>query len=496
MQNIPKIVRERLQTTAAASLSADPASANLSSGNHPDADALTAFAERSLPERERAVVLQHLARCGDCRDIVALALPATEPVETATKAHARGWLTWPALRWGFVAAGVVAIASLGIVQYQRRTDKMASKSSARFEVAANQATNPTADQTANQIKDQLSAPSVSSGMAKKADNLQPPPPSALVDSEGANDSTIYDKKSTARVIVPEVRAQQPQAENHHGAGAFVGGPLPHGPRLANQWQQQNPLQNQAPASAATSPFAKQQAAGGLTANMRVPAASESVAVEAQQAQVETKAQNLDAGQVKDLPAAPERRNDEYISARIGKAKPAATAQTGSGGAAPVAAFPAPAPAQATGGLMLTSSALVPRWTINSAGGLQRSFDQGLTWQAVDVNANPAYLQIAGKASREKNKEASQGLKRDASAPIFRAVAASGPDVWAGGSGGALYHSHDAGNHWTRVTPTSAGAVLTGDIVSLEFPDMQHGKVSTSSGEVWTTSDAGQTWQKQ
>ena len=495
MQSIPKIVRERLQAaTVAASLPADPASANLSSGNHPDADGLTAFAERSLPERERAVVLEHLARCGDCRDIVALALPATEPVETATKAHARGWLTWPSLRWGFVAAGVVAIASLGIVQYQRRPEKMASNSPARFEVAANQAINQTADQTANQPKDQLSAPSVASGMAKKADNLQPPPPSALVDSEGANDSTIYDKKSTARVIVPEVRAPQPQAENHHGAGPAVGGPLPHGPRLANQWQQQNSLQNQAPA--ATSPFAKQQAAGGLTANMRVPAVSESVAVEAQQAQVETKAQNLDAGQMKDLPAATERRNDEYISARIGKAKPAAPPQTGSGGAPPVAAFSAPAPAQATGGLMLTSSAPVPRWTINSAGGLQRSFDQGLTWQAVDVNANQAYLQIAGKAPPEKSREASQGLKRDASALIFRAVAASGPDVWAGGSGGALYHSPDAGNHWTRVTPTSAGAMLTGDIVRLEFPDMQHGKVSTSSAEVWTTSDAGQTWQKQ
>ena len=66
MQNVPKIVRDRLQAAAPAV-------------NHPDADLLTAFAERSLPEHERTVVLEHLARCGDCRDIVALALPEPSP---------------------------------------------------------------------------------------------------------------------------------------------------------------------------------------------------------------------------------------------------------------------------------------------------------------------------------------------------------------------------------------------------------------------------------
>ncbi len=45
-------------------------------------------------------------------------------------------------------------------------------------------------------------------------------------------------------------------------------------------------------------------------------------------------------------------------------------------------------------------------------------------------------------------------------------------------------------------PASAGTVLTGDVVSLEFPDMQRGKVSTSTAEIWTTTDDGQTWQKQ
>src|SRR5271165_7368620 len=100
MQNVPKIVRERLRA-------ATPAV------NHPDADVLTAFAEHSLPGLERDVVLEHLARCGDCRDIVALALPVADPVESAVKPSPTGWLTWPTLRWAFVAAGVFVIASVG-----------------------------------------------------------------------------------------------------------------------------------------------------------------------------------------------------------------------------------------------------------------------------------------------------------------------------------------------------------------------------------------------
>ena len=146
-----------------------------------------------------------------------------------------------------------------------------------------------------------------------------------------------------------------------------------------------------------------------------------------------------------------------------------------------------------------ASTLPARWAINAAGALQRSYDQGNTWQPVDVNANSASvsssLEVVAKTSRAE-KDTAKALKRDGSSPVFRAVAAVGSDVWAGGSGGALYHSLNAGNQWIRVVPTSAGATLTGDIIRLEFPDSQHGKISTSTSEVWTTSDDGQTWQKQ
>ncbi len=107
MPNVPKVVRERLEA-------ATPAV------NHPDADVLTAFAERSLPELERAIVMEHLARCGDCRDVLALAVPAMEPAEASAGAVRGRWFAWPTVRWALVAAGIVAIASVGVVQYQRR----------------------------------------------------------------------------------------------------------------------------------------------------------------------------------------------------------------------------------------------------------------------------------------------------------------------------------------------------------------------------------------
>jgi photosystem II stability/assembly factor-like uncharacterized protein len=73
---------------------------------------------------------------------------------------------------------------------------------------------------------------------------------------------------------------------------------------------------------------------------------------------------------------------------------------------------------------------------------------------------------------------------------FHAVASIGADVWAGGTGGALYHSTDAGEHWAKVsfaTPSS--------VVRITFTDPANGEVKTSSGEIWTTQDNGATWKR-
>ena len=187
MQNVLKIVRERLKAAVPAV-------------NHPDADVLTAFAERSLPELERAVVLEHMARCGDCRDIVALALPATESVQEVIIAAPSGWLTWPALRWGFVAAGVIAIASLGILQYQRH-----SQSS----MTAYKASAPEA--VAKVAKNESLPTPAAPAPAERRDKIEAPSAPAFTDALDTTNAAADEKKSTARSEAAPAPASSPPA---------------------------------------------------------------------------------------------------------------------------------------------------------------------------------------------------------------------------------------------------------------------------------------------
>ena len=79
----------------------------IQSAQHPDADALSAFAENALSAHQRETVLSHLAECADCRSIVYLAQETAaddaaleDPVIAVTPARKpwfAGWrVLWPA----------------------------------------------------------------------------------------------------------------------------------------------------------------------------------------------------------------------------------------------------------------------------------------------------------------------------------------------------------------------------------------------------------------
>lgn len=481
MQNVPKIVRERLKAAP-------------SPGSHPDADLLTAFTEQSLPEVERATVIEHLARCAACRDIVALALPATEAVETSIAPVRTRWLTWPVLRWGFVAAGIVAIASFGVVQYQH---------SAHSTMTASQVS-PRPESTATEARSHLPAPPAAATPAEKKEDK------AYISAGSASASRAKADVDQSNLIARADVTQAPIHQRRAMAGALggaIGGPIRSGPSVA--WQQHGAAQVQAPAPAPPSAFAKQQATATSKA-LQVPSVAETVEVTGQAVQVEAQANQKT--ELRNQPEEPQGQYDYYGASGVGKAKPAATTEAAAAApsAQPVVSTTTqqqlqtpegklPINGRDTAGLVVLS----PRWTISATGVLQRSFDQGNTWQDVNVvasaapSANFTSLDVTAETALPKEKDArKKPLKRPAALPTFRAVAANGAEVWAGGTHGALYHSIDAGNHWTRILPASAGAILTGDIVSLEFPDSQLGKITTSTSEIWTTTDDGQTWQKQ
>jgi len=477
MEKVPQIVRERLRVA-------------MPLVNHPDADVLTAFAERSLPELERAIVLEHLARCGDCREVVALALPEFVPVTAQTARSRSGWLTWPALRWGFAVAGVAVVASLGVVRYRHQTAPgVAGKDVTKFVSLAK-----------NDAVASLPAATVKEPAPAAAGKQQTKIPSASLAKSEMNEPVASLKKK----LRDEASVAGLVASGRAAGAGTLGGPLPHGPRVAyqnqsNQWQTQNNFVANAPPPPTAAP-ATQQAQSQSAVSTQVPAQTQTVRVDTVTPVIET--QNLGGGNL-DLPNQPistPPADDGYAESRVEKSKSGETALT----VGPTKVLAGSPPA----GSQLDYLSTPPRWAITSSGTLQRSYDQGTSWQDVPVKSSPggavSGMMMVAREAASPSKPAAPAKAKDTAkqgaavdTPIlFRAVAAIGNEVWAGGTAGRLYHSSDAGSHWMQVVPSSGNVALSGDIVTLDFSDAQHGRVMTSTREIWLTTDAGQTWQKQ
>jgi len=99
---------------------------------HPDAEMLSAFAEQALDASERAAVLKHLAICGRCREVVALASEAAG-VEVAALRHeiARPRKWWR--RWSLALAPAAALAATAVAVYVHVRNVERSAEVARLE---------------------------------------------------------------------------------------------------------------------------------------------------------------------------------------------------------------------------------------------------------------------------------------------------------------------------------------------------------------------------
>ncbi len=399
MQDIPKIVLERLAQTLAADA-------------HPDADLLTAFAERGLAEAERGRVMEHLARCGDCREVVAWALPTTEEIATPIVAASKDWLSWPVLRWGVVAAGIAAVTSVGVMQYRQRSLRNEAPASAL--VARNE---------------------------PAAAAVQSTPPAV--------------KKATEATVRPLAKKQT--------AAEATGDSVPS-------------TQSYSLDGRPTRPSPRQQTA--------MPASSQAIASGSLETAQNQPADRLVLNQRDQRSLQGAVTNEDVVKAK---------APTLSQSSAATLASPN-VPLQTAPSLMMRA---LPLWAISSVGGLQRSFDAGHSWE--DVNIVPLAVsnppqpanKVAGEAQSKKQAGAEVAQRL-----VFRVVAAIGPEVWAGGANAVLYHSADSGTQWTRISPSHGDAALTGDITTIQFSDAQHGTITTSAGEVWMTTDSGQTWLRQ
>jgi hypothetical protein len=450
MQDLPRIVLNRLQEV-------DGAEA------HPDADLLTAFVERSLADSERARMLEHLALCADCRAIVTFALPATEAVTLPQLSvpAANRWFNWRVLQWGVVAAGILAVASIGVVQHRQRQFQLKRETLASTHTAQNETVAT------------VQVPQPSPELFERRPVV--PQNDPQTEAQTGERQTAVRKKlqsSTQNTLSVDSAVAESRAMRSGGSVGGVAGGIGSGfaPKAKDEMAVTSAGRTSAPRPGP---------------QFAVPPSSQMVEVQTAEASTVATAQSQISDQLiqnqKELPL----QNRSATNLDVVKAKAPTVPEGTSSGAS----------AQTGSSQKFPQASNVPqRWIISSSGVLQRSFDAGTTWEDVDVNS---VAQVSASksdlvASNDKNEKK---VRKELVQPrlVFRAVTAIGSEVWAGGNGAMLYYSDDSGAHWVRVLPSSASRVFTGDVTAIEFSDPQHGSVATSYGEVWITGDKGQTW---
>jgi Putative zinc-finger len=457
MTEVPKIVYDRLRAAGPESDLAAQSTPGLGRPEppHPNADLLTAFAEQALSATERDVVLEHLALCGDCREVVALALPdagmaavpavANSDAGRAAAAKSQpNWLSsprlaWPGLRWAALAAGIAVAASLVLLHPGK----------------LNQATPPSASPvvvhtTLPAASPQIASPTVAS--------------SPIASSPMTLSSTIRSSvPAEAGPAKTDVARTTPELRLSKKLKAGQAGPTitqeQSGMLLADNRAGVSRVDRPVAAAAASAPAVEppQSAPRSVTETVEVTAASGAM---------ETESSSLNGAVARnDAPAIEKAKpalQDEVIVAprKTGAAAGAASAQLQGRNVMSVVNLP-PSPNQT----------LAPSvtWVI-TAGVLQRSLDGGHSWQNA-LHADHPLLCYASHV----------------------------PDLWTGGQAATLFHSVDNGVTWLQVQPSSNGHLLSSDITRIDLREMEGGPaqilVSTNSNEVWSSGDGGKTWQK-
>jgi hypothetical protein len=439
MTEVPKIVYDRLRA-------ARPDRA-LPERAHPDADLLTAFAEQTLSATERDGVFEHLALCGDCREVIALALPAADIAATPIASDAaagrttriparaeRSWpkFGWPSLRWAALAAGVAVVASVLLVRPGKLNQAMLPSAKRLVATTAPPAASgaqiaspsvpsspmPIApspmDQLAASAKSDEAPPKPEMQLSRKlkAGPIPPPPhgaESAMLLADNKKESAKAGRLSAA----PSAGAFAFDASSRRGATETV---------------------EVAAAPPAETP---EPSAGGV-----LMARSDAPAIEkAKPALQSAEAQSTDADE--------RQKTETAVGSGLAKSQ---------GRNAMSAAKLAPTASQ-------TLSPHNVTWTI-TRGVLQRSLDSGQSWQDA---LRPGHSLLC-YASRDE-------------------------DIWTGGEAGTLFHSANHGVTWVQVQPSTKAGQLSSDITHIGVSNPAEIVVSASNNEIWRSADGGKTWEK-
>ena len=394
---------------------------------HPDADLLAAFAEGGLRGTERDQVLTHLSACADCREVVVLAQP--EEAEAATVAEVaptRTWVSWYRLRWGAVALSLVIVAG-AVLLYRQGGEQ-------QFQAPPTSTAPKTAEKslpTANQVPP--SPPTTTMGEHGRAGKLGPAQPvvTARKDEEKPALDGLADKAKK------ETRGQPGSFSSVNGALAGVPPPAKNAVTPAPTGGVIGGVGGGA-YSAKTTPSAPPAPPPATSTTVEVAAEptqvtttngpkSTTVDASAQNSTINVNAESSvvqnDATGARNERQKIQKQDNAYIYSQ-----PVLRDNT-------------------TANAKMRPATPHWQWRVTDAGLLQRSTD-AKHWQAMPLNTGVHFL----------------------------AVVASGTEVWAGGSGGALYRSTDDGAHWNKVALDT-----TADVKGLTFTAPNHVLVTTSAG---------------
>ena len=341
MEQVPKIVRQRLEAVAKAEV-------------HPDPDLLVGFAEKSLSQLERNQVLEHLGRCGDCRDVVLLAGAELAFVAASMQPARLPWLRWPVIRWGTVGACVVIVSAAVMLRHERpgRAPSLASFDRTSPGVASPK---PAAEGQTSRAGDKEAA----NIAPKSQQSLQHAPQPADVSREAKRPAKLRNGNGGALASSPVPDGIRRYADSTVTKTA----PAPPSPRGADIDQPERSMQAQRE---------EVEVSGAATVN------TETVAVTAQAGPVITDLAEL----------APERAKDAQEPQLKSRASSASAIVAGANNYKLSASGARNDPA------LEKALTLAPRWTLSPDGVLERSMDAGRTWETISVPATSALRALA------------------------------------------------------------------------------------------------------
>jgi Photosynthesis system II assembly factor YCF48/Putative zinc-finger len=396
---------------------------------HPSSDLLNAYAEQCLSEEESKLIVAHLAACAACREIVFVATAAAEEELQPLPADA-------------ATLRLQAVTQLQMPRVSMR--------SVRYETPEPEPEPPPQSKPATQRHWwKWAVPAVAAlilvgvGVVERdqLDKVASPRPRVF--------QTIPRPSET-----PSTEPVSPSVSSRSDAGQLAQSSPAARERdkVAAGTVQKNEVAESQRAGKSRPSSATEALQGELSAPppVEAPTADAKPAATAKAAPTPPR-QTDEISSTAPVANTPNGGNDlTYISP---EPKPQSLANSAMGGGVPGGVM----------GAMQTNRAAPARWRISSDGHVEHTVGQN-TWERV-MSAEPV---------------------------TFYTVTTIGPNVWAGGSDGALYHSADGGHEWNRV----ALAGEQGTIKTIHFSNSRQGSLTTNAGTVWTTADGGITWSKQ